>query len=64
MAPAGIPPDRKLRRAPGAGAAEVRFADAYPHLVQLASGEVAYGFATGRALGRSALWDGLGPRGR
>ncbi|MBB4741732.1 hypothetical protein BJY16_005191 [Actinoplanes octamycinicus] len=44
---------------PGVEAAQVRFTDAYKYLVSLASGDVAYGRATGRALGRSRLWEAL-----
>ncbi|MGN9908974.1 hypothetical protein ACTMTJ_15630 [Phytohabitans sp. LJ34] len=38
---------------------QVPFADAYPHLVHLASGERPYEYWTGQAIGRIALWTAL-----
>ncbi|MER7444470.1 hypothetical protein [Micromonospora avicenniae] len=56
---ARMPRGQRWQSQRGREGSQVRFADIYPNLVHLATGEGAYTRRTGQALGRTALWKAL-----
>lgn len=56
---ARMPRGQRWQGLRGREGSQVRFADVYPSLVHLATGEGPYARRTGQALGRTALWKAL-----